>query len=716
MRLTAPKSIVRVGDVEIHGVQHILELDSREADDPHSSELASPCPDRDLPIHSQQHKAHIQQEHSPPSETQAVPSAALHAIQSRTAIVVPCKDECLERIAGVWAAIPASSLIILVSGSSVESFARERNALIEFCRLTGREGIAVCQRAPEVAEALLEAGMKELLDDDQDGLVYSGKGEGLLIGIALAAAARGPRRIQTEEQWQDECLSHSQEVDDAFCGDTSVHTDSAGAPGYYKYIGFIDADNFVPGTVQEYCRAFSAGLYLAQAQDAMVRISWGSKPKVRDGKLEFKRCGRSSEIVNRWLNSLVRSMDGVSIVEVGGTTIDNHKDGDGIICTGNAGEHAMTISLALKLRLASGYAIEPFHFLDIWERFAQQVDILKSTGVVDEVQCCRDKDDEQIMSWRTQLPASPISLSPLTSPIATPVDRSPVLSAADDSTLLTSPSVFSAAPMAPNVTLPLCQQLPLPPSARPIPRIIKTSVDVIGVSCNEDGSGGQPGICAGMTPPISPVSPSGPQVQILQIRTLNPHFHEDKGEAHVLRMWRQGLSALYHSPVTTDSPSLVQFREKLRTVILRGEDGDKTSSPPTPSYSISLSASATLPPSWLSNDEKQRRMHLERNDEATLLPAADWQPERCRIYPPVETMRLKVFMNRMDPRSASFWSSACVCKAEEEERLSESMLDHPEFGFDSAALLGLGPISREKRPEGDVDRFKAFVDESGGSV
>jgi mannosyl-3-phosphoglycerate synthase len=39
------------------------------------------------------------------------------------------------------------------------------------------------------------------------------------------------------------------------------------------------------------------------------------------------------------------------------------------IATGNAGEHALTMELALRLRLAGGFGIEPFQFLDLFERF-----------------------------------------------------------------------------------------------------------------------------------------------------------------------------------------------------------------------------------------------------------------------------------------------------------------------------------------------------------
>ena len=38
-------------------------------------------------------------------------------------------------------------------------------------------------------------------------------------------------------------------------------------------------------------------------------------------------------------------------------------------------------------------------------------------------------------------------------------------------------------------------------------------------------------------------------VQVMQLETRNPHFHDDKGEDHVHGMRTQALNAIYHSQV-----------------------------------------------------------------------------------------------------------------------------------------------------------------------
>lgn len=683
MRVTAPLASARIGDIEIFGVQQVVELEALEV---------SPTP----------HQVH--HFHSSPNTTQPVTPSAINAVQSRTAIVVPCKDEPLDHIRGVWAAIPASSLIIVVSGSESDNYAIERDALAEFCQTTSRSGIAIHQRDPKVADALRAAGMKELLDSDGDGLVYKGKGEGLVIGIALAATARGPRaashatlkkgtqagmlvgthcngscRLSNSHgnvplPYGNSVLTHSGMLHD--CSTRSAHQYTNddrfdGAPGYYKYIGFVDADNFVPGSVQEYCRAFSTGLHLAQAEDAMVRINWSSKPKVDNGKLHFKPSGRSSEIVNRWLNRLLKTMD--ACIDTG-DALGGQDDMTDLICTGNAGEHAMTISLALKLRVASGYAIEPFHFLDIFERFAGEPK--SSPGEETDMTILAESSTMATANFDDIMPVSPASMSPVDSPSGTPYEFSPMLSACEESTQPTSPSITSI-------------NLGKVPAGKQLPPPLNTCYQAKGT---------QTDAMAGMTPPESPISETSPaKVQILQIRTINPHFHDNKGENHVKRMWKQGLSAIYHSPVVLNLP---EYREDLRTATFDGGENESQGIP-TPPFSSSASVATS---SSLSVDET--------DDEGVAITAPEWQPARCRIYPTTGSMDLEQLRTRLENDNGSFWWNGKGNHVLENQMTGKAGEYTIGSGFDNVAVLGLGPVNREKRPEGDVDGFRACVDQS----
>ncbi|TLS27367.1 hypothetical protein PpBr36_05480 [Pyricularia pennisetigena] len=320
MRLGTSTKSTRLGAVRIHSLQPVIELDSGN-----STSLLS-IPDKDV-----------------------VQPSALRLITTQMAIVVPCMDEDIVTIEGVLSGIPHESLVILVSNSThtTDAYDRETDALHRFSHISHRSAVAVHQQDPGLATAFLAAGMPELVDPVTQR-IRSGKGEAMLVGAALAAAAGR------------------------------------------KYVGFIDADNFVPGSVREYCEAFAAGLHLArvgrQTDKAMVRLSWGSKPKVRHGRLEFSKEGRSSRVTNRWLNRL--------LAEVGAKNSD-------IIATGNAGEHAMSIELATKMRFAGGFAVEPFQYLDLLEQFGSS----READAPDRRDACRHwHDTVEVLQIETRNP------------------------------------------------------------------------------------------------------------------------------------------------------------------------------------------------------------------------------------------------------------------------------------------------------------------------
>ena len=276
MRLEHPNRTERFGAVRIRELQRVIEIDSGPGRLGDEDGLGF---------------------------ARGISADSLRGIENDLVIVVPCMNETRKVIEGVLSGIPHDCLIVLVSNSSrhpVDRYEIEAEALEQFCRYAERPALAVHQRDPGLAAAVKSAGMPELVGED--GLVREGKGEAMLIGVALAALSGR------------------------------------------RYLGFVDADNYVPGAVTEYCKAYAAGLHQADSPFSMVRISWGSKPKLRDGRVFFSRRGRSSEITNRFLNRLLGEYSGF---------------GTEAVVTGNAGEHAMSIDLALRLRLAGGFAIEP---------------------------------------------------------------------------------------------------------------------------------------------------------------------------------------------------------------------------------------------------------------------------------------------------------------------------------------------------------------------
>jgi len=234
-------------------------------------------------------------------------------IERRMAIVIPTKGERLRLLEGVLSGIPHDCLTIIVSNSPrhpVDRYKLEKESLQQFNRFVGRNAFILHQRDPVLSEVLKDVGYNSILAPD--GTVRSGKAEGMVIGMLLAKMAGK------------------------------------------EYVGFIDADNYVPGAVNEYVKIFASGIAMSQTPYTMVRISWIYKPKISETGLYFSKWGRVSEITNQHLNSLVSYYTGFETE---------------VMRTGNSGEHCMSLKLAELLTYSSGYAIESYEIVNILEEF-----------------------------------------------------------------------------------------------------------------------------------------------------------------------------------------------------------------------------------------------------------------------------------------------------------------------------------------------------------
>ncbi len=257
-----------------------------------------------------------------------VPREDIYRILEDMAIVVPMRNEKLQLVDGVLKAIPHQCPIIIVSNSKREGpnlFKQEVDLVKHFYNLTHSKVIMVHQKDAGIARAFQEMGYTAILDEK--GSVRSGKGEGMIIGILLAKA------LGT------------------------------------KYVGFVDADNYIPGAVNEYVKDYAAGFLMSESDYSMVRLSWRHKPKVSKRGLYFRKWGRVSEITNRYLNALFGA----------GTNFETN-----IIVTGNAGEHAMTVKLAEILPFSTGYSIEPFELVYTFERFGKWEGVEEYRDVYDQ--------------------------------------------------------------------------------------------------------------------------------------------------------------------------------------------------------------------------------------------------------------------------------------------------------------------------------------------
>jgi len=257
---------------------------------------------------------HLDDEFSSPFHViQQIPQQKLYEIEQDLAIVIPVKDERLRVLEGVLSGIPHACLPIIVSNSKrdpVDRYSMESSMIDTFCRYAKKKYVIAHQRSPELARLFQEGNYPQLLDED--GLIRNGKAEGMLAGIVLAKLLGK------------------------------------------KYIGFIDADNYFPGAVFEYVRLFAAGFAQSKTPYSMSRIQWHSKPKIVGSELFFAKWGRVSRITNQYLNLLLSHYTGYETE---------------ILRTGNAGEHALSMPLALRLDYTTGFSIETYHFVNMMEKF-----------------------------------------------------------------------------------------------------------------------------------------------------------------------------------------------------------------------------------------------------------------------------------------------------------------------------------------------------------
>ena len=153
---------------------------------------------------------------SPTSEAiRRIGNKEIFEIERKMAIVIPIKGERLKLLEGVLSGIPHDCLTIIISNSPrqpVDRYKLEKDALEQFNRFVGRNALILHQKDPGLSEALKEVGYTTIFGSDDT--VRNGKSEGMIIGMLLAKMAAK------------------------------------------EYIGFIDADNYVPGAVNEYVKIF----------------------------------------------------------------------------------------------------------------------------------------------------------------------------------------------------------------------------------------------------------------------------------------------------------------------------------------------------------------------------------------------------------------------------------------------------------------------------
>ena len=255
------------------------------------------------------------------SHASNIPFEEIKDVLKRLAVIIPIKDENIHLLDGVLRAIPFYCSVILVSNSQTNTpntYKTELDTIENIHNLTHQEIIGIHQKDKKLANIFNTLGYNYILNKNcEEYSVRDGKSEAMIIGMLLAK---------------------------------SIKKD---------FVGFIDADNYIPGSVREYVIDFAAALCMSKTPYCMVRLHWRYKPKIIEEKLYFKKWGRVSEITNKYLNLLLSDHSGFETEA---------------IQTGNAGEHAMTIKLANIMDYSTGFSIEPYHFISLFDKFGKKTE------------------------------------------------------------------------------------------------------------------------------------------------------------------------------------------------------------------------------------------------------------------------------------------------------------------------------------------------------
>ena len=257
-----------------------------------------------------------------------IPFNEIIEVLRRLAIVIPVMDENLHLLDGVLRAVPFDCSVIVVSNSAREPqdiYKMEKDIATNIHDLTQQEILCIHQKDPGLGFAFYDAGYDHLLDRDK--IVRDGKSEGMIAGMLLAK---------------------------------SLGKD---------FIGFADADNYIPSSVREYVLDYAAGFCMSESPYSMVRLHWKYKPKVVADKLYFKKWGRVSETTNKFLNLLISTCTGFET---------------GVVMTGNAGEHALTTKLADIMCYSTGYSVEPYHFIYLFDELGMKAETIAHPDAVSE--------------------------------------------------------------------------------------------------------------------------------------------------------------------------------------------------------------------------------------------------------------------------------------------------------------------------------------------
>jgi len=230
----------------------------------------------------------------------------IRKVLEKTVIIVPTKDEELEILEMVLRSIPEVKATIVISNSKQEwpfdYFGKEEALVKQLNKIFSYPVLIHHQKNWQIAQ-IFNRYYPYILDPKKNE-IKNGKAEGCIIATVIA---------QIFEP---------------------------------KYIGFIDADNLAPATVDEYVKCFAAGFYLSEIEWVNVRLVWRKKGKI--GKIPILYdAGRVSRVTNKILSEMIENFGQKLTIE-----------------SGNAGEEAFSVDFLNQLWWVPRFGMETQFLLE----------------------------------------------------------------------------------------------------------------------------------------------------------------------------------------------------------------------------------------------------------------------------------------------------------------------------------------------------------------
>lgn len=229
-------------------------------------------------------------------------------------VIVPIKDVGYEFVRNAIFGIPEECPIIFISATEDADMRAQERSIIEQNQGRQERDILWIPQDNTGIQQFLETNYPTLIED---GEIAQGYREALLIGVFAVK--------------------------------------SLGA----EYLAVVDGDNWSPMSIHEFVMLYARGF---RNGGDYISLEWRCKPKCGPRGFEWRESGRTSGLINSYMDSLVvEHAENVNFAE------EEDGETEQLITSSCSGDHAMTVELWDEIRHTTNHSGEVNAFIQIME-------------------------------------------------------------------------------------------------------------------------------------------------------------------------------------------------------------------------------------------------------------------------------------------------------------------------------------------------------------